>query len=166
MKTTIAVKASLLALALGVACLLPATARAQSDVMPDSFPFSAEEAAAFWSAQPAATNTAKADFEGKVSLPYGLICGSKNLKPGQYSLSVKSEGSTRVVTIRRGSENVSVRVREVTANRSAKPSMLLVRNSAAGRKLEAVYLTELNATLYLSPDANGNNAGMERLPIS
>ena len=36
-------KVSIFAVALGFACLLPATARAQSDVMPDSFAFSAEE---------------------------------------------------------------------------------------------------------------------------
>lgn len=166
MKITIAAKASFLTLALGFACLLPATARAQSDVMPDSFPFSAEEAATAWPAQPTATKTQKADFEGKVSLPYGLTCGGKNLKPGQYSLSVKSEGSGRVVTIHGSNENVSMRVREFAVNRSAKPSVLLVRNSAGGRRLEAVYLAELSATLYLGPDATGSNAGIERLPIS
>lgn len=166
MKNTIAAKAGLLTLALGLACLLPATAHAQSDVMPDYFPFSAEEAATFWSAQPATAKTTKVDFEGKVSLPYGLTCGSKNLKPGQYFLSVKSEGSGRVVTIHSGNENVSMRVREFAVNRSAKPSVLLIRNSASGPRLEAVYLAALRATLYLGPDANWSNAGMERLPIS
>lgn len=165
MKTTIAAKAGLLTLALGIACLLPTTAHAQSDVMPDSFPFSAEEAATVW-AQPATTTTAKVYFQGKVSLPYGLACGSKNLKPGQYFLSVKSEGSGRVVTIHSGNENVIIRVREFAVNRSAKPSVLLVRNSANGPRLEAVYLAELSATLYLGPDATRSNAGIERLPIS
>lgn len=166
MKNTIAVKVSLLTLVLGVACLLPTTARAQSDVMPDSFPFSAEEAATFWATQPAATNAPKVDFEGKVSLPYGMTCGGKSLKPGEYSLSVKSEASGRVVTIHRGNENVSMPVRAFAVNRGAKPSVLLVRNSANGRKLEAVYVAELNATLYLGVDANGSGAGMEWLPIS
>lgn len=166
MKVTIAAKASLLTLALGVACLLPATARAQSDVMPDSFPFSAEEAATIWAAQTATTKTAKVDFKGTVSLPYGLTCGSKNLKPGQYVLSVKSGRSGRVVTIQGGNENVILRVREFAVNRSAKASVLLVRNSTNGPRLQAVYLAELSATLYLGPDATGSNAGMERLPIS
>ena len=44
MKMTTVVKISLYTAALGLACMLPVTARAQSEVMPDSFAFSADEA--------------------------------------------------------------------------------------------------------------------------
>jgi hypothetical protein len=165
MKITTVAKTSMIAAVLGFACLLPATAHAQSDAMPDSFAFSAEETIV---AQPVqvASNQAKADFEGKVSLPYDVNCGGKNLKAGQYLLSVKSEGTGRVVTLHGGVQNVNMHMREVAANRDTNHSALLVRKSGYGRRLEAVYVEGLNVTLYLDTNSNGNNAAMERLPIS
>lgn len=94
MKMTTVAKISLYTAALGLACMLPVTARAQSEVMPDSFPFSANEATA---ARPTPVaevddvNQTPDDFQGKVTLPYNAKCAGKNLKAGQYSLSVKLE---------------------------------------------------------------------------
>ena len=168
MKMTTAMKTSMITLALGVvACLLPATARAQSDMSPDEFAFSAADSAT--TAQPvqvASVNTSKAEFQGKVSLPYDVKCGNQNLKAGQYVLSVKSEAAGRVVTINGSGANMNMRVREVPANRASSQSALLVRKSSEGRKLEAVYVEGLNATLYLGASTNGSHARMERLPIS
>jgi hypothetical protein len=163
MKMTTVVKATMFTAALGLACMLPATARAQSDVMPDEFAFSAEPTTV---AQPVAATQAKANFEGKISLPYGVNCAGKNLEPGEYLVSVKSEGSNRVVAIHGRGENVNMHVREVRTNRVASRSALLVRKSGQGHKVEAVYVEGLGATLYLYPDTNGAAAGMERLPIS
>jgi hypothetical protein len=161
-----AVKASMITLALGVAFMLPATARAQSDMSPDEFAFSAPQTTAEQPAQSAATQNAKADFEGKVWLPYNVKCGSKNLKAGQYSLSVKSEKGARVVAINGSGENVNIHMREVLTNRWASPSALLVGKSSEGRRIEAVYVEGLNAMLYPDTNPNGSHARTERLPIS
>ena len=167
MKMTTAVKSSMITLALGaVACLLPTTARAQSDMSPDEFAFSAPETVAAQPAQTASATIVKADFEGKVSLPYDVKCGNRNLKAGQYLLSVKSEGTARVVTINGGGQNMNMKAREVAANQARSTSALLVRKSSEGRKLAAVYVEGLNATLYLEASTNGSHARMERLPIS
>ena len=167
MKITTAVKTSLITVALGVAFMLPATARAQSDMSPDEFAFSAPPTTTAQPAPSAAAQFAKADFEGKVSLPYNVKCGSKNLKAGRYSLSVKSEEGARVVTINNGSgENVDIRMREVLTNRWASQSALLVGKSSEGRRLEAVYVEGLNAMLYPETNPNGSHARTERLPIS
>ena len=168
MKMTTVVKASVFAAALATICALPPAARAQADAMPnpDEYSFSAPEATAAQPAQLASAKTAKTDFEGKVSLPYGVKCGAKNLKPGQYVLSVKSEGTSRVVTLQGAGQNMTMRVHQVSANRGSSHDALLVRKSSDGHKLEAVYVQELNATLYLNTGSNGNHAAMERLPIS
>lgn len=166
MKITTAVKASMITLALGVAFMLPATARAQSDMSPDEFAFSAPQPAAAHPAQSAVTQVAKADFEGKVSLPYNVKCGGKNLKAGQYSLSVKSEQGARVVTIHGSGENVNIPVRQVLTNRWSNQSALLVGHSSEGRRLQAVYVEGLNAMLYPDTNPNGSHARTERLPIS
>jgi hypothetical protein len=162
MKFATVVKASVFTATLGLACLLPMTARAQSDVMPDEFAFSAEETTA---AQPVVAVQAKANFEGKISLPYGVNCAGKNLEAGEYMVSVKSEGSTRVVAIHGRGENVNMRVREVRADRVTSRSALLVRKSGQGHQVEAVYVEGLGATLYLDANAK-RSAAVERLPIS
>jgi len=168
MKMTTVVKASVFAAALGFFCALSPAARAQADAMPnpDEYPFSAPETPAAQPVQVASAKVAKTDFEGKVSLPYGVKCGAKNLKPGQYLLSVKSEGTSRTVTLRGAGQNMTMRVHQVSANRGVSHDALLVRKSSDGRKLEAVYVQELNATLYLNTDSNGSHVAMERLPIS
>jgi hypothetical protein len=166
MKVNTAAKFSMLAVALGFACLLPATARAQSEVMPDTFAFSAEETTAAQPVQHAAAKIAKADFEGKVSLPYDVRCEGRNLKAGQYLVSVKSEGTSRMVTLHGSGQNVNVQVHEVPANRAASRSVLMVRKAGDGRSVEAVYVKALNTTLYLDSSLNGSHVGMDRLPIS
>jgi hypothetical protein len=94
-------------------------------------------------------------------------CGSKNLKAGRYSLSVKSEEGARVVTINNGSgESVNIHMREVLTNRWTSQSALLVGKSSEGRRLEAVYVEGLNAMLYPETNPNGSHARTEQLPIS
>jgi hypothetical protein len=163
MKMTTVVKASMLTAALGLACLLPMTARAQSEVAPDEFAFSAAETTV---AQPVVAIQTKANFEGKISLPYGVNCAGKNLEAGEYIVSVRSEGSARVVTIHGGGASVNMPAHEVRVNQAASQSALLVRKSGQGHKVEAVYVEGLGTTLYLNPNTNRSAAGVERLPIS
>jgi hypothetical protein len=167
MKMTTAVKTSLYVVALGLACMLPVTARAQAEVMPDSFPFSAEEATAARPALVAAVDDVSQtpdDFQGKVTLPYNAKCAGKNLKAGQYSVSVRLEATGRVLSIRGDGADMNIRVREVPTNRRASQSALLVRNSGHGRTLAAVSVEGLNAMFYLG--ASASQALTERLPIS
>jgi hypothetical protein len=93
-------------------------------------------------------------------------CKGKSLKSGQYSLSVKSEGTARVVTIARNGETMNIRAQELTGNSAASRSAVLVRKSHEGRMLEAVYVRELNALLYLDMNATAQSGRMERLPIT
>ena len=120
MKMTTAVKSWIIAFGAGtvVGACRP-QARAQSDMSPDEFAFSAPETTV---AQPTPTVTAKlihADFEGKVSLPYDVKCGNTNLKAGQYVLSVMSVENGRVVTINGGGQNMNMEAREVASDRAA-----------------------------------------------
>jgi hypothetical protein len=168
MKMTTLVKASMFAATLGFISMLAPAARAQADAMPnpDDFPFEAPQATAAQPVQIAAAQVANADFEGKVSLPFNVHCGAQNLKPGQYLLSVKSQGTSRVVTLQSDGQNMTMRVHEVSAHRGSSQSALLVRKSGAGRRLEAVYVAGLNATLYLNTSPDGSHTRIEKLPIS
>ena len=166
MKLTTIVKASVLTAILGFACLLPARVYAQVDAQPDPDLYEGPntDAIAAHAVATASAKAAKADFAGKFSLPYNVKCGGKNLKPGQYAISVKSDGTNRVLTIRGSNANMNIPVRVVSANPGASRSAVLVRTSGEERKLEAVYLGGLNATLYL--EANTGYGVTERLPIS
>jgi hypothetical protein len=162
MKMTTVVKGGMLIAALGLACLLPTTARAQSDVMPDEFAFSADTTAA----QPVVAAVKAANFDGRISLPYAVNCAGKNLEPGEYMVSVRSEGSARVVTIHGGGARVNMQAHEVRVKEATSHSALLVRKSGQGHKVEAVYVEGLGATLYLNANTNGSAAKLDRLPIS
>lgn len=169
MKMTTLVKASVFAATLGFFSMLAPAVRAQADAMPnaDEFPFEAPQVTP--AAQPtqlASARAANANFEGKVSLPFDVQCGAKNLKAGQYLLSVKSQGTGRVVTLQSAGQSMTMRVHQVSANRAATQSALLLHKSNEGRRLEAVYVEGLNATLYLSASSGGAVASMEQLPIS
>jgi len=160
------VRGSLLLAVLGFACLLPARVYAQVDAQPDPDLYDGSRTAAMAThAVPKAhAKQAKADFAGQFSLPYNVECGGKNLRPGQYSISVKSEGTNRVLNIHSSAANMNIPVRVVPADQGASRSAVLVRTSGEERKLEAVYVEGLNATLYL--EANTSYGAMERLPIS
>jgi hypothetical protein len=168
MKMTTLVKASIFAATLGFVSMLAPAARAQADAMPnaDEFPFEAPQATATQPAHLTTVKLASADFEGKVSLPFDVQCGATNLKAGQYLLSVKSQGTSRVVTLHGANQNMTMRVHQVSANRGASQSALLLRKSSEGRRLEAVYVEGLNATFYLNTNSDGAHVGMEQLPIS
>ncbi len=167
MKITTVVKSSIFAAALGVACLLPVTTHAQADVSPDVYEVVNADTIAAEQQVRVATNTTKPpDFQGRFALPYEVRCKGKSLKSGQYSLSVKSEGTARVVTITRNGETMNIRAQELTGNPAASHSTVLVRKSHEGRLLEAVYVRQLNVLLYLDTNAATQPGRMERLPIS
>src|ERR1700751_5840305 len=167
MKITTVVKGSIFAAALGVACLLPVTTHAQADVSPDVYEVVSTETIAAEHQLIAAANTGKpADFQERFPLPDEVRCKGKSLKSGQYALSVKSEGTARVVTITRNGETMNIRAQELTGNPPASQSTVLVRKSQEGRLLEAVYVRQLNMLLYLDTNATTQPGRMEQLPIS
>jgi hypothetical protein len=167
MKITTVVKGSIFAAALGVACLLPATTHAQADVSPDVYEVVNTETIVAEQQLQVAANTAKpADFQGRFALPYEVHCKGKSLKSGQYALSVKSEGTGRVVTITRNGETMKIRAQELVGNPAASHSTVLVRKSHEGRLLEAVYVRQLNVLLFLDTNAAAQSGLTERLPIS
>jgi hypothetical protein len=165
-KITTVVKGSIFAAALGVACLLPVTTHAQAEVSPDMYELANTDVTLAQQARLASNNAKPADFHGRFALPYEVRCKGKSLKSGQYSLSVKSEGTTRVVTIARNGETMDIRAQELAGNPAASHSSVLVRKSHDGRMLEAVYVRQLNLLLFLDGNAAAQSGQMERLPIT
>ncbi len=167
MKMTTVAKGSIFAAALGLACLLPTTTHAQAEVSPDVYEVvSTETIAAEHQLQVAANTTKPADFQGRFALPYEVRCKGKSLKAGQYSVSVKSEGTTRVVTLAHNGETMNIRAQELAGNRAAGHSAMMVRKSPNGRMLEALYVRQLNVLLFLDTNVAAESGRTESLPIS
>jgi len=169
MKVTSLVKALTMTAALGIACLLPATAHAQAEVAPDNYDMAAPQPiTAAQAVQVAAKTDATAEFHGNFTLTHNVKCSGWTLAPGVYSLSVKSDGTNRVVMIQRNGADMIIRVREVSQRPAESQSALMLRHAGPARTLEAVYVQQLNAVLYLDGNsrAMGNSARTERLPIS
>ena len=164
MRITTARRASIFAAALGFACLLPATVHAQAEVSPDHYELSNTDVPAAQRTQAGSAQETNAEFSGKFSLPYNVKCSGRNLKPGEYLISVRSQGISRVITIHGNNTNVDVPARAIRANRTATGSALIMRKSGEGRQLEGVYLAQLNATLYVQTISS--HEMVEHLPIS
>jgi hypothetical protein len=81
-------------------------------------------------------------------------------------VSVKSEGTTRVVTLTHNGETMNIRAQELAGNRATGRSAMMVRKSPNGRMLEAVYVRQLNVLLFLDINAAAESGRMESLPIS
>jgi hypothetical protein len=165
MKMTTVLKSSVFAAALGLACLLPVTAHAQADVSPDVYEMANTDVTVAQQAR-LTSNTNQANFQGRFALPYEVRCKGKSLKAGRYSVSVKSEGTTRVVTLAHNGETMNIRAQELAGNRAAGRSAMMVRKSPNGRMLEAVYVRQLNVLLFLDTNAAAESGRMESLPIS
>jgi hypothetical protein len=77
---------------------------------------------------------------------------------------VKSEGTSRVITIHGEKANMNIPSRVVPADPGTTGSTLIVRRSVQGRQLEGIYVEQLNATLYMQSDTI--HGMIDHLPIS
>ena len=161
-----AMKGSIFAAALGVACLLPATTHAQAEVSARYLQRCQHRDDCGRAAPDGGQYREGCKLPEQFALPYEVRCKGKSLKLGQYSLSAKSEGTTRIVTLARNGETMNIPAQELTVNPKTSHSTVLVRKSQEGRMLEAVYVLRLNLLLFLDGNAATQSGQMERLPIT
>jgi hypothetical protein len=149
-----------------LAFLLPATTHAQSEIAPDEF--KSENMVPITPAPPA-----KVDFEGKFSLPYQVQCSGSKLTPGEYTLAVKTAGTSKIVTIHREGSDIVLTARIAANPSDSGQSVVLVRHGPGprARTLEGVYLEKIKMMLYLDESGATNAldkmfASVQRVPIS
>jgi hypothetical protein len=157
---------------LALGCVWPATAHAQAEVAPDFYEITNAVAIDSPAMLAMATETPKAptEFQGNISLPYGVNCAGKKLAAGEYTLAVKTEGASKTVVLHKDGNDVSLPVQKIEAGSAMGSSALLVRRGTQARTLEAVYVQDMKAILYLNPagkaSLRGRMLAAERLPIS
>ena len=76
------------------------------------------------------TPTAKTQihYEGKVTLPYTVLCEGRSLPPGKYSVSLDSDGKTGQVTMLRDGQAFKIQGIAQKQNHQAGNSLVVERN--------------------------------------
>jgi hypothetical protein len=156
-------------LGLVFAALSPITTHAQAETAPDEY--KADNMARVEAL------SAKTEFEGKFSLPYKVQCHMHTLKPGDYTVVVKTlEDGMKLVMFRREGSEVVVESKPIpptpVPEQQGHSAVLVRHGQGPGRyTLEAVYVESLKLVLML--DESGHTqmldkifAGVKRVPIS
>ena len=166
MKTTIT-RFAWITLGLLLACLLPATTRAQAETHPEEY--KGDNMAAV------APASAKIEFQGHFSLPYEVQCHGHKMVPGKYTLLVKTVGENKMVTLQREGSDVVLQSRAVppTSVPDEGHSAVLLRHGPGpgGHTLEGVYVEDLKLVLFLDDSGHAKPldkmfASVERVPIT
>jgi hypothetical protein len=171
MNTMTAVRISTAVLGLGLAPFMAAPCQAQTEVAPDFY-----EAASLAVVSPAPQQIAASrqqtdlQFHGSFTLPYNVECSGKTLPAGEYSVVLQPGPAQRFVTLLHNGKTIRLRARVRSEYSAPGESSLLVSRHERSRRLEAIYVQELNVILYFRPEGisyiSGNAIRAERVPIS
>jgi hypothetical protein len=160
----------LLVVFVGLAALATPRGYAQSEIDPDHFespstePFPQPKINAGVGAE-----IGKVRFSGNFTLPYTLQCAGKKLLPGNYWLSLRSDGKTGRVTLNQKGQTIEIAgVVRIPAH-SRERNALFVELSGKTRRLSAIHVEELHLLFDADPQVENTPGGkprrMEKLPL-
>jgi hypothetical protein len=99
-------------------------------------------------------NAAKAEkvrVDGKVTLPYTLVCAGKTLLPGRYTVSLRSDGKTgRAILNQKGQVMEIAGVVRLPADPHAR-SILMIECVGKAHRLSAVQVKEMKLVFDAGP---------------
>jgi hypothetical protein len=142
----------LLVITLSFTALASPSVYAQSEIDPDHFettntePFSQPRAAGRLAAK-----LEKYRFSGKFKLPYAVQCPGTRLRPGEYSVSLSSDGKTGHATLIHNGQITEIAGSVRTRGQSRTHSALLVECSGNAHRLSAIRLAELDLVFDPGP---------------
>jgi hypothetical protein len=143
----------LLVVLAGFATLATPRGHAQSDMAPDQFdspntePFPQPK-----TPRASAAVTGKVRFDGQVNLPYSVRCAGKMLPPGNYSLSVSSDGKTGRATLKQKGQTFDMPGAVRLPADSLARNTLLVECIGKAHRLSAIRAKEIE--LVFDSDAH------------
>lgn len=149
-------KSALLLAGLALACIWPATVRAQAETTPETYKES--NAVPHTPAPPA-----KVDFQGKFTLPFEVRCHGHKMPPGQYTLVVKTVGDARMATIEHDGKETVLQVSRTSQSSDSGKSAVMVRHGPGpgAHTIECVWVEPLNIMMYL--DESGHTGFMDKI---
>ena len=145
------------------------SARAQSEIDPDHFGSPNTE-----SVQPAKTDVsseaAGIHYNGKFTLPYSVQCRGKNLHPGKWSVSFRSDGKVGLATL--SQEGQSIGIGGIVYRQAHKrgSDALVVERKGRARRLAALQVAELYLILdrewQIEDSSNSKRERTDRLLLT
>ena len=137
-------------LAVGILLAAP-SARAQFEIDPDHFespsmsPFDQSKTKANSEAAAATVR-----YERRVRLPYSVQGNGRRLRPGEYAISLRSDGKVGQVTLSRKDETMNIGGVVQKQARRAGSDLLFVELNRGVRKLSEIQIAQLDLILSAS----------------
>ena len=148
--------------ALGAGC-----AAAQQEVDPDHFDSPNIEPAS--PSKSAALPALPIRYDGHFSLPYAVRCSGKKLAPGQYSLSLRSNGRVAHGVLRSPAQTVEVASVVHTQARKGGSNVIVVQSQKNLRTLSAIRIAGLVFvvdSIGFDPPPHGQYHRVHTLPLA
>lgn len=151
----------LLVVLVGFATLATPCCYGQSEVVPDHFdspntePFSQAK-----TREGDAGEMGKAHFDGKVTLPYSLMCAGKRLLPGRYTVSLRSNGKTGRALLNQNGQTLEIAGAVRLPSYPHVRNILLVECLGKARRLSAIHVKEME--LLFDPDPQAEHTSDDK----
>ena len=148
---------------LGASC-----AQAQSEIDPDHFDSPNTEPIP----QPKAPDSTRIDtirYEGQFTLPHEVRCNGISLRPGKYSVSLRSNGKVGQVTLNRNGH--ATEIAGIVQKQAAKRrNELIVEHNGKGRALSVIRVSGFDfvfdAKHSVDPSSDSKSARVEKVVLT
>ena len=143
-------------------------AQGQAEIDPDHYEVGDSQSRPAKAA--AKTKAVPIHYEGNFTLRYSVQCEGRSLRPGDYLVSLDSDGSTVRVTLNRRDQAVKIEGVPEKQPRHRGGDALLVQRRGDNRELSAIHIAHLE--LLLHPGRQGEQpkdkslANVEVLPVT
>jgi hypothetical protein len=90
-------------------------------------------------------------FDGKVTLPYTLMCAGKKLLPGRYMVSLRSDGKTGRATLNQKGQTLEIAGAVRLPSDPHARNILLVECLGKAHRLSAIHVNEMELVFDWGP---------------
>lgn len=126
----------------GLVALIAPCAHAQSEIDPDHF--ESPNTKPFLQPKPSADGqVADRRYEGILSLPYSILCSGKKLAPGEYTISLRSDGKVGQATLSLNGKAIGIACVVHQQAHRHDDHALIVDDKGKIRTLSVIHVAEL-----------------------
>jgi hypothetical protein len=108
-------------------------------------------------------------FDGKVTLPYSLMCAGRKLLRGRYTVSLRSDGKTGRATLNQKGKTLEIAGAVRLLSHPHASNILLVECVGKAHTLSAIHVNEMELLFDSDPRADQTStlkpARIEKLPL-
>lgn len=142
-------------------------AYAQSEIDPDHFespnvePFTKAKANG-------SRDAATIQYDGKFNLPYAVKCNGKSLRPGEYSISLHSDGKVGRAILNQKGQTIGIAGLIHNQGHARADHVLLIEHDGKTRRLSVIQVAELDFILdaeHIEHSSASTLRRIEKLPL-